>query len=407
MKHKLRFAAVLLFLPLICCPLLAQEGVEMQDSLLREMQIEPPPQPVVTAAEDMPNDGGHKLTVKWEFPQEAVSEVLRFEVYRAYAPDGEFELRGESPSDFFEYLDIGSREEESPNHMSNDSNYYYKIVAVGTEGVSSESEIGGPFRTYGQWFHTGKVPVLVAVVVFSIFTIYFVTSARKGKELYIRPLAGIEAVDEAIGRATEMGKPILYVLGIGTAADISTIASFTVLGRVAKKVAEYQTSLIVPCYEPIVMSVAQDIVRSAYLEAGKPEQYKEDSVFFVTNAQFAYVAGVNGIMVRDLPATNFYLGYFAAESLLLAETGNSIGAIQIAGTDQVSQLPFFVVACDYTLIGEELYAASAYLGRDPLLLGSLKAEDWAKGILMVLLILIILAIVFGWDVPREWVRVNL
>jgi hypothetical protein len=70
-------------------------------------------------------------------------------------------------------------------------------------------------------------------------------------------------------------------------------------------------------------------------------------------------------------------------------------------------MPFFVVACDYTLIGEELYAASAYLGRDPLLLGSLKAEDWAKGILMVLMVLIILAVLLGWDAPREWVRVNL
>jgi hypothetical protein len=292
MKHKLRFAAVLLFLPLIFSPLLAQEGDEIQDSLLEEMRIEPPPQAVVTAAEDMPNDGGHKLKVKWEFPREAVDEVIRFEVYRAYAPDGEFELRGESPNDFFQYLDIGAKEQESPNYMPNDSSYYYKIVAVGTEGVSSESEVGGPFRTYGQWFHTGKVPLLIAVLLFGIFTIYFVMSAKGGKELYIRPLAGIEAVDEAIGRATEMGKPILYVLGIGTAADIATIASFTILGRVAKKVAEYQTSLIVPCYEPIVMSVAQDVVKAAYLEAGKPDQYKEDSVFFVTNAQFAYVAGV-------------------------------------------------------------------------------------------------------------------
>lgn len=407
MKHKLRFAAVLLFLPLIFSPLLAQERGEMQDSLLAEMQIEPPPQAVITVAEDMPNDGGHKLMVKWEFPREFTSSVIRFEVYRAYSPDGEFVLRGESPNDFYEYLDIGDKEEESSNYMPNDSSYYYKIMAVGTEGVSSESEVGGPFETSGQWFHSGKVPLLIAVILFCIFTIYFVLSAKRGKELYIRPLAGIEAVDEAIGRATEMGKPILYVLGIGSAADIATIASFTILGRVAKKVAEYQTSLIVPCYEPIVMSVAQDIVKSAYLEAGRPEQYDEDSVFFVTNSQFAYVAGVNGIMVRDLPATNFYLGYFAAESLLLAETGNSIGAIQIAGTDQVSQMPFFVVACDYTLIGEELYAASAYLGRDPLLLGSLKAEDWAKGILMVVMILIILAVLLGWDAPREWIRVNL
>jgi len=83
-------------------------------------------------------------------------------------------------------------------------------------------------------------------------------------------------------------------------------------------------------------------------------------------------------MLRELPATNLYLGKFYAESLLLAETGALAGSIQIAGTDEIPQIPFFIVACDYTLIGEELFAASAYLGREPILLGSLKAQDYAK-----------------------------
>ena len=406
MKHKLRFAVVLLLVPLIFSPLSAQEEGEVSDSLF-EQQVEPPPKPEIISGEDVPNDGGHKLKLKWQFPAESVKSIAKFEVFRAESPDGEFKLRGQSPNDYFEYLDIGASDKGSPDYMANKHDYYYKVVAVGTEGMSSESEIGGPYQVSGQWFHTGKVPVLIGVLIFGIFTIYFIRSARKGKELYIRPLAGIEAVDEAIGRATEMGKPILYVPGIGGASEVATIAAFTILGRVAKKVAEYQTELSVPCYDPIVMSVAQDVVKSAYLEAGRPDQYSNDQVFFVTNAQFAYVAGVNGIMVRDLPATNFYLGFFAAESLLLAETGNSIGAIQIAGTDQVSQLPFFVVACDYTLIGEELYAASAYLGRDPLLLGSLKAEDWGKAIIMVLILVGALSVLFGWDGIRELIRVNL
>ena len=68
----------------------------------------------------------------------------------------------------------------------------------------------------------------------------------------------------------------------------------------------------------------------------------------------------------------------AAITKILAETGNSIGAIQIAGTAESSQLPFFVAACDYTLIGEELFAASAYLSRQPDQLGSLKGQDAGK-----------------------------
>ena len=84
-------------------------------------------------------------------------------------------------------------------------------------------------------------------------------------------------------------------------------------------------------------------------------------------------------------AAVFLQGKFYAESLIMAETGNSIGAIQIAGTGSPSQIPFFVTACDYTLIGEEFFAASAYLGDDPKLLGSIKGQDIVKAILMACL----------------------
>jgi hypothetical protein len=88
---------------------------------------------------------------------------------------------------------------------------------------------------------------------------------------------------------------------------------------------------------------------------------------------------------------------FFAESLILAETANSVGAIQIAGTDASSQLPFFIAACDYTLIGEELYAASAYMSREPLLLGTLKAQDILKGLLLLLFVTAIIFQLFGID----------
>ena len=70
-----------------------------------------------------------------------------------------------------------------------------------------------------------------------------------------------------------------------------------------------------------------------------------------------------------------------------SQTGASTGAIQIAGTDALAQLPFFITACDYTLIGEELYAASAYISKQPLLLGAIKGEDWGKLTIAVILII--------------------
>jgi len=95
---------------------------------------------------------------------------------------------------------------------------------------------------------------------------------------------------------------------------------------------------------------------------------------------------VDGIMLRKKPAANFFMGAYFAEALLLTETGASTGAIQIAGTDSDHQLPFFVTTCDYTLIGEELYAASAYLSREPVQVGTLLGQDIGKGLILCILV---------------------
>ncbi len=212
---------------------------------------------------------------------------------------------------------------------------------------------------------------------------FFIHRARGGATLFVRRIAGLDHVEEAIGRATEMGRPILYSTGLGFVSDIATIASLNILGQVARKVADYDSRILVPNRDPIVMSVCQEVVQGAYIDAGRPDAYNKDDVFFLTDDQFAYTAAISGIMMREKPATNFFMGMFYAESLLLAETGASTGAMQIAGTDALAQLPFFITACDYTLIGEELYAASAYLSNEPLLLGSLKGQDLSKLMFMI------------------------
>ena len=182
--------------------------------------------------------------------------------------------------------------------------------------------------------------------------------------------------------------------------DIQTVAGITVLGRVARTAAEYDATLVVPTSRSIVMSSARETVQAAHFAAGRPETYKEGNINYITDEQFGYVAYVTGQMVREKPAACFYMGAFYAESLLLAENGNAIGAIQIAGTAEPSQLPFFVAACDYTLIGEEFFAASAYLSGERDQLGSLKGQDLAKAITAVVIIMGCLLATFAAFAPE-------
>jgi len=258
---------------------------------------------------------------------------------------------------------------------------FVAVSACGKIVLAAEGEIADVpfFDSSKAWFG-----ILLLIVCGSV--VYFIEMARSGKDLKIRKIPGLEAIDEAVGRATEMGKSCLFVPGIQDINDIQTIAGLSVLSHVAGLVAQYDAHLEVPTSRSLVMSTARETVEAAYLSAGRPDAYNEDDIYYLTDEQFGYVAGVQGTMVREEPAACFYMGAFFAESLLLAETGNSIGAIQVAGTAMPSQLPFFVAACDFTLIGEEFFAASAYLSGEPHQIGSLKGQDVGKVIAAVLIV---------------------
>jgi hypothetical protein len=341
--------------------------------------------PTEVQAKDTPNDAGGSITVTFKPSPEDGTKPPRISGYDI--------LRSPAGKDSFEGVGFFPRVSPEPVGRYNDGSvprdgipYVYKVKALGVNGGEGLSAASNPARSNQQWFNTARINALVATVLFLIFVVTFVNRARAGKSLFIRRIAGLSAVEEAVGRATEMGRPMLYVPGLGSISDVATIASLNILAQVSKKAAEYETPLVVPNFDPIVYNVAHEVVKQAYLETGKPDAFKADNVYFITNDQMGYASAVDGIMVREKPATNFFMGTFFAESLVLAETGASTGAIQIAGTDMVTQLPFFITACDYTLMGEELYAASAYLAREPLLLGTLKAQDLSKIIIVGLLI---------------------
>jgi hypothetical protein len=320
---------------------------------------------------DTPNDRGSSITLSWVPIEEEVIfyKIMRSENGVSYDSIGSV-IQG-----------VNTFQDEG---VEDGKNYWYKIIPISPKG-ELESVTMGPVVSSAQWFHKGRVNVLILSIIICGLALFFIRKAKRGEKLFIRKIAGLEAVDDAVGRATEMGRPILYSLGLGDMSEIATLASLSILNRVAKRAALHNTPLIVPCYYPVVMAAAQETVKEAHLEVGRPDTYDESKIFFLTSSQFGYAAGVDGIIVREKPGAIFLQGWFYAESLILAETGASVGAIQIAGTPATAQLPFFVTACDYTLIGEEMYVASSYLSKEPTLVGSIKGEDYSKIILLIVI----------------------
>lgn len=363
------------------------------------VEVVRPAPPVDVRASDFPNDAGGAIFVQWKLSPDdgkGKKNVILYNIYRAPSEEGPFDYVGTVGAGREDFCD---RDVEK-----NKTSYFYRVKAQVRDGTESEPSNITSGESTPQWFHHGRWNILILGFIFTFFFLLYIRMAR-GKELFIRKIAGLDAVEEAVGRSTEMGRPVLFCPGIGYLYDIATIAALTILGRVSKKVAEYESRIIMPNYDPVVMSASQEIVKQSFSEAGRPDNFNESDIFFLTQDQFGFAAGVDGIMLREKPGAIFFQGVFYAESLILAETGHSVGAIQIAGTDRVTQLPFFIAACDYTLIGEEMFAASSYLSRDPIMLGSIKGEDAAKVVIIGIIVVgAILSILGGMDIGpfRSW-----
>ena len=345
---------------------------------LRAQESIAPAPPGSLRAQDHPWDHGNRIELAWDLSIDDPVRVTAYEVYNSTSAGGPFNLIGRVENGTAAF---------SAEKLERGTGYYFQVISISSEGEQSV-----PSRTTAavvptrQWFDGGRFWLFIIVLTFCGSVIFWINHARKGRPLKIRKIAGLEAVDEAVGRATEMGRSCLFIPGIQDMNDIQTIAGLTVLSHVSRVAAEFDAKVEVPTTRSLVMTAARETVQASYLAAGRPDAYNKDSIYYVTDEQFGYVAYLQGMMVREKPAACFYMGAFFAESLILAETGNTIGAIQVAGTAMPAQLPFFVAACDYTLIGEEFFAASAYLSGEPDQLGSLKGQDVGKAIVAACII---------------------
>jgi hypothetical protein len=351
----------------------SQDTIEVLDTI-------PPAPPSNVEAEDTPYDRGRSITINWEKSVDdggGADDVKGYEILRATEVEGEYKLVGTTTAGAQYFID---------NDVRDKIKYFYKIKA--TDGVNTSLSVPSlAAMSKPQWINLRRANIFVFAAALTFAILFFINQAKRGKELFIRKIAGLEAVDDAVGRATEMGRKIYYIPGISDMDNMQTIAGLTILGRVGKVAAEYEARLEVPVARSMVMVSAREVMKEAYSNAGRPDAFNEDLVYYITDDQFGYAAALDGLFVREKPAAIFFQGQFYAESLILAETGNSVGAIQIAGTAAPAQIPFFIAACDFTLIGEELFAASAYLSKDPKLLGSLKGQDVGKFIFLAAILL--------------------
>jgi hypothetical protein len=247
----------------------------------------------------------------------------------------------------------------------------------------------------------GRIFGLIALVVITASIVYYMQKAYSGKIPKLRRLQAVDVIDEILGRCVEMGRPAYYMMdtvSMDTPSILApTVAAFQILAYTARRAARLGSKFFVPVTQGLAYTIASEVVDEAYKAENKQDELKlEETVMYLPDgADRMYI--INH-MWSDEMAGAFFLGSWYHKAVIFTENAARVGAMMLGGTDTTHNIPFLVAICDYSLIGEELYALGAYLSEDPTVSASLAGQDVGKYIAALLIILGSLLITIGMDI---------
>lgn len=239
---------------------------------------------------------------------------------------------------------------------------------------------------------TDPVATLAIVVLALLLLGWFVRRAHKATEFPFRPIAAFQAMQGLLGRTAESGRKVHLSLGSSGLGDEQTAAAsagLTVLRAFADQGAAFGYSPVVTVADPILMLVAQDILYRAYQRSGLAASYRSTDVRLIAPDPAAYAVGAQEEIDQQQVAANVMVGHFGDEYLLLGEAAAQREITQMVGSNTVEVQPLMMATSDRALMGEEMFAAGAYLTRRPEHVASLHVQD----VLRVLLVAAIVAAV--------------
>jgi len=214
-------------------------------------------------------------------------------------------------------------------------------------------------------FAESRFAALFMLVAIAAALIYLESKTRTGTKLSLRRIPALDAIDEAVGRATEMGGPVHFACGEGHLTDLW--APMLIAG----------------------MSVGRHVLDELDISY---------SLRYLSDNDYAWAAGTWEIFESEGVVSNIMAGGFSAMALPMVSVSAQYGHLQVAGTGAIAQLPWFAAVCDYAIIGEDLFAAGAYLSEDPVLISNIVVQDLVKTFTLIVIVLGLIAGALGMEV---------
>lgn len=236
----------------------------------------------------------------------------------------------------------------------------------------------------------GRMLGLIILIIIAAAILWFMQRSYSGKVPKLRRLPAVDVIDEILGRCVEMGRPAWYLMDTVDMTTPSvlapTVATFQILAYTARAAARLGAKFFVPVTQGLAYTIANNVVEEAYRAEGKLEDFDPlgTVMYLPDGADRMYI--INNMWKQQI-AGAFFLGSWYHKAIIFTENAARVGAVMLGGTDTTHNIPFLVAVCDYSIIGEELYALGAYVSQDPIQSSSLAGQDIGKYIAIIIIVL--------------------
>ena len=220
--------------------------------------------------------------------------------------------------------------------------------------------------------------------------LFFFFSSRGRTKPNLREIQAFRRLRREVDLAVEAGKRLHISLGRGTINDLQGGAAFiglTILDRSARAASNGDRPPMVSSGDGVLTILSQDTLQYTYQSLVAEQRYDPTNARLTGLTPLAYAAGCVPIIQDEHVSANIFAGHLGTEVALLTEAGERSQSLTVAGTDSIHAQAVLFASSDEPLLGEELYAAGAYLGAGMAHSASLRMQDIVRWVLIAAILI--------------------
>jgi len=226
-------------------------------------------------------------------------------------------------------------------------------------------------------------------IILSAIALAYLTRALKAEQsISLRKLPAFETLQKLVAKTVADGSTVHLSPGRGGlegSSNPATLAALSALDSIVRDASTGNNAPLVTTGAGTLYIASNDMLRGAADDAVVPGLNVSDSVQFLAaeNSPLAFGAGVNQVLDAEHHGGSFISGKLGLELAYMTEAADRKRISQVLGSDDLEALAIATAASEDVLVGEELYAAAAYMTQEPSRLASLQLQDLVRIIVAI------------------------